>query len=111
MGRCMILTIRTAYPNAGTVGLPLTPDALPYPTAGWTGFLFFCIEKGCYCPIIRKLFRAKWWITQIMWMVVPAALMQNGVIYQAMCANCGGGANFPYHTWCLGNSKTCQCKL
>ena len=36
---------------------------------------------------------------------------QNGVIYQAVCANCGGGATFPTTPGAWATAKTCAAPI
>jgi gliding motility-associated-like protein len=86
----------TEYASGGTAGLPLTADALPYPPGGPDGqdFYFFVLRKDATGQLFGSYFGQNGGFTDH----VDGGTSRfdaNGVIYQAMCANCGGLGNFP----------------
>jgi len=86
----------TEYASGGTSGLPLTPDALPYPPGGPDGadFYFFVLKKDAVSQLFGSYFGQNGGFTDH----VDGGTSRfdaNGVIYQAMCANCGGLGTFP----------------
>jgi gliding motility-associated-like protein len=85
----------SVYPNAGTTGLPVTPDALKSTTDG-SDFYFFVMERNA----TRLLFGSFFGQTSNNGGGEhvdggTSRFDRNGVIYQAMCANCGRTATFP----------------
>lgn len=83
------------YPNAGTLNMPLK-DPLPYPRGGPDGkdFYFFVLKKDAVDILFGSYFGQNGGYTDH----VDGGTSRfdvNGVIYQAICANCGGGATFP----------------
>ncbi|MET0393896.1 MAG: PKD domain-containing protein [Chitinophagaceae bacterium] len=84
------------YPSAGTMGMPVTPDRLPYPPGGPDGmdFYFFVLKKDAASQLFGSYFGQNGGYEDH----VDGGTSRfdvNGVIYQAICANCGGGAAFP----------------
>jgi gliding motility-associated-like protein len=83
------------YPNSGTTGLTTTPDAIQSKTDN-SDFYFFVLEKNASSQLYGSFFGQ----------FSPngggehvdggtSRFDRNGVIYQAMCANCGRSATFP----------------
>ncbi|MFN4314411.1 MAG: PKD domain-containing protein [Chitinophagaceae bacterium] len=83
------------YPNAGTVGLTVTPDALQSTTDG-RDFYFFVLRRDAAGPgpLYASYFGQNGGFTDHV-DGGTSRFDQNGVIYQSVCANCGGGAVFP----------------
>ncbi len=76
------------YPNAGTNGLPVTPDAIQSTTDG-NDFYFFVLEKNAVSQLFGSFYGQRGGFDDH----VDGGTSRfdaNGVIYQAMCANCGG---------------------
>ena len=76
------------YPNAGTRGLPVTSDAIQSGTDG-NDFYFFVLEKNA----VRQLFGSFYGQNGGFDDHVDGGTSRfdaNGIIYQAICANCGG---------------------
>lgn len=85
------------YPtNSGTMGMPLTADALPYPVGGADGsdFYFFVLKRDATAQLFGSYFGQNGGFTDHV-DGGTSRFDQNGVIYQAICANCGGGTTFP----------------
>ncbi len=79
------------YPNAGTNGLPVTGDAIQAGTDG-NDFYFFVLEKNA----VRQLFGSFYGQRGGFDDHVDGGTSRfdaNGIIYQAICANCGGRSN------------------
>ena len=77
-----------AYPNAGTTGLPITPDAIQTTTDG-NDFYFFVLEKNAVSQLFGSFYGQLGGIGDH----VDGGTSRfdaNGIIYQAICANCGG---------------------
>ena len=81
------------YPNANTTGLPVTPDAYQNKTDG-SDFYFFVLERNATRQLYGSFFGQNGGLGEH----VDGGTSRfdaDGVIYQAICANCGGGATFP----------------
>ncbi len=63
-------------------------------------------------PSCMVVFLGRMEVLLITWMVVPAGFDANGVVYQAICANCELGVNPPtaysHYYRCLFNKQTRQ---
>ncbi len=84
-----------AYPNSGTTGLSVTPDAIQRTTDG-SDFYFFVLEKNATRQLYGSFFGQ--FSTNGGGEHVDGGTSRfdrQGVIYQAMCANCGRTAAFP----------------
>ena len=101
---------RPGYRNAGTLGLPVTADAIQKITDN-SDFYFFVLERNAASQLYGSFFG------QIGGQYGEhvdggtSRFDRNGVIYQAMCANCEGGATFPTTpgVWAPANgSKACN---
>lgn len=80
------------YPNAGTAGLPVTNDAISPKTTDGNDFYFFILEKNATSQLFGSFYGQKGGFDDH----VDGGTSRfdaNGVIYQAICANCGGRAN------------------
>ena len=79
------------YPNAGTRGMPITANALKNTTDGGD-FYFFVLEKNA----VSQLYGTFYGQTGGFDDHVDGGTSRfdaNGIIYQAICANCGGPRN------------------
>ena len=88
-------TTNLGYPNSGTTGLTITPDAIQNRTDG-SDFYFFVLEKNAASQLYGSFFGQS--STGGGGEHVDGGTSRfdrNGVIYQAMCANCGRNAVFP----------------
>ena len=83
-----------AYPSSGTGGLPITSDAVQSSTDG-SDFYFFVMQKNATAQLYGSYFGQKGGNFQEHVDGGTSRFDQNGVIYEAICANCYGGATFP----------------
>ncbi len=102
-----------AYPNAGTLGMTITADALQSSTDG-RDFYFFVLRRDGAGP--GPLYASYFGQSQGYTDHVDGGTSrfdQNGVIYQAVCANCGGGAVFPTTpgAWATSKPASANCNL
>ncbi|NCT76859.1 MAG: PKD domain-containing protein [Chitinophagaceae bacterium] len=88
-----ISTQSNPYLSAGTQGLPVTPDALQPNTDG-RDFYFFVLKKDASGPLYASFFGQAGGFTDHV-DGGTSRFDRNGVIYQGVCANCGGNAIFP----------------
>lgn len=84
------------YPNAGTSGMPITSDALD-PTTDGSDFYFFVMKKNATAQLYGSYFGQTGGLVDHV-DGGTSRFDQSGVIYQGVCANCGGGATFPTTT-------------
>ena len=88
------------FPSAGTSGLPVTPDAIKTTTdiSSVNGlgqdFYFFVLKKNATTQLYGSFFGQNGGLVDHV-DGGTSRFDQNGVIYQAICANCAGGASFP----------------
>lgn len=106
------------YPNSGTMGMPVTPDALPYPAGGPDGkdFYFFVLKKDAASQLFGSYFGEHDDADEYGDHVDggTSRFDVNGVIYQAICANCGRtGPTFPTTpgVWAPVKPATANCNL
>ncbi|MCW3115760.1 MAG: hypothetical protein JWR18_4156 [Segetibacter sp.] len=103
--------LKATYKSAGTSGLPVTPDAIQRTTDN-SDFYFFVLERNAARQLYGSFFG------QIGGQYGEhvdggtSRFDRNGVIYQALCANCGGGATFPTTpgVWAPSNGSR-ECNL
>lgn len=79
------------YPNAGTNGLPVTSNAIQSTTDG-NDFYFFVLEKNAVSQLFGSFYGQRGGFDDH----VDGGTSRfdaNGVIYEAICANCGGRSN------------------
>jgi gliding motility-associated-like protein len=89
------INIGQQYPNAGTTGLSVTSDAIQRNTDG-SDFYFFVLEKNATKQLYGSFYGQS--STNGGGEHVDGGTSRfdrQGVIYQAMCANCGRTAPFP----------------
>jgi len=88
----------SSYPNAGTGGLPVTPDAIKGSTDG-KDFYFFVLKKDAVSQLYGSFFGENNLGAGCDHVDGGTSRFdQNGVIYEAICANCkelDPGAVFP----------------
>lgn len=94
-----------SYPNAGTIGMAITPDALQKSTDG-RDFYFFVLRRDGAGPgpLYASYFGQNGGYTDHV-DGGTSRFDRNGVIYQGVCANCGGGAVFPTTPGVWGPAK------
>ncbi len=78
------------FPNAGTKGLPLTSDAIQSTTDG-NDFYFFVLEKNAASQLFGSFYGQNGGFSEHA-DGGTSRFDANGIIYQAICANCGGRA-------------------
>lgn len=81
------------FPSSGTTGLPVTPDAIQTTTDG-QDFYFFVLQKNATAQLFGSFFGQSGGLTDHV-DGGTSRFDRQGVIYQAICANCGGGTVFP----------------
>jgi len=85
------------YPNSGTTGLSVTPDAIQKTTDG-SDFYFFVLEKNATRQLYGSFFGQFYTGSGGGGEHVDGGTSRfdrQGIIYQAMCANCERTATFP----------------
>lgn len=100
------------YTNAGTTGMPLTGDALDNTTDGHD-FYFFVLKRDGVSQLYGSYFGQTGGNYPDHVDGGTSRFDQNGVIYQGVCANCGGGAVFPTTpgAWSTIKPASAQCNL
>ncbi len=103
------------YPNAGTSGLPVTPDAIKKTTDG-RDFYFFVLKKDAASQLYGSFFGETNTNGSDHVDGGTSRFDQTGVIYQAICANCKGLDNTTFPTtpgaWSTNNpSSGCNLAL
>jgi gliding motility-associated-like protein len=81
------------YPNSSTTGLTVTPDAIQSRTDG-SDFYFFVLEKNAGKQLFGSFFGQNGGVGEHV-DGGTSRFDRNGVIYQALCANCGREVSFP----------------
>jgi gliding motility-associated-like protein len=76
------------YPNSGTTGLPITVDAIQKTTDG-SDFYFFVLERNARSQLYGSFFGQNGGIGEHV-DGGTSRFNRNGIIYQTLCANCGG---------------------
>ncbi|MDP2421363.1 gliding motility-associated C-terminal domain-containing protein [Sediminibacterium sp.] len=82
------------FGQAGTTGMPVTPDALKGTTDGYD-FYFIVIKRDATQLLYATFFGQDGGRVNDHVDGGTSRYDANGTIYQAICANCGGGAVFP----------------
>jgi gliding motility-associated-like protein len=106
------IDITQGYTNAGTSGMPLKNQLPSLPPPDGADFYFFVLERNAG----QQLFGSYYGQNGGLGDHVDGGTSRfdaNGIIYQAMCANCGGGAIFPTTpgVWAMNNGSTGGCNL
>ena len=81
------------YPNSGTSGLPVTADALQKNTDG-RDFYFFVLKRDATAILFASFYGQRGGATDHV-DGGTSRFDKNGVIYEAICANCGDNVAFP----------------
>jgi gliding motility-associated-like protein len=104
----------SSYPSGGTLNMPLTSDALPYPIGGPDGkdFYFFVLKKDAASQLFGSYFGQNGGFADHV-DGGTSRFDRNGVIYQGMCANCGGGSVPPTSpgVWATTKPASAFCNL
>jgi gliding motility-associated-like protein len=87
------LEARDGYPNAGTSGLSVTPNAIQPQTDG-SDFYFFVLERNATSQLYGTFFGEREGLGDHV-DGGTSRFDRQGVIYQAICANCGKKGTFP----------------
>lgn len=82
------------YPSSLTTGMPVTPDAIQKTTDG-SDFYFFVLKKNAASQLFGSFYGQNGGNFPDHVDGGTSRFDKQGVIYQAVCANCGGGAVFP----------------
>ncbi|HEX6191599.1 MAG TPA: SBBP repeat-containing protein, partial [Chitinophagaceae bacterium] len=110
-GGLVDVTRPNLYPNASTSGMRTTPDALDPSTDG-ADFYFFVLKRDATDILYGSFFgQTGGYIDHVDG--GTSRFDRNGVIYQGVCANCGGGVPFPTTTgaWATVNGSTNRCNM
>lgn len=105
-----IITGEDPYGQSGTLGMPVTPDAIKKTTDGYD-FYFIVIKKNASQLLYGTFYGQNGGNINDHVDGGTSRYDVNGVIYQAICANCGGGAVWPTTpgSWSPRNgSKNCN---
>lgn len=89
-----LYTGQDPYGQAGTSGMPVTPDALKSTTDGYD-FYFIVLKKNASRLLYATYYGQNGGKVNDHVDGGTSRFDANGVIYQAVCANCGGGAVWP----------------
>jgi gliding motility-associated-like protein len=81
------------YPSVGTTNMTVTPNAIQSTTDG-NDFYFFVLEKDANSQLFGSFFGQSGGFADHV-DGGTSRFDENGIIYQAVCANCYGGATFP----------------
>lgn len=93
------------FPSAGTLGLPVTPDAIKSTTDN-SDFYFFVLKKDATQQLFGSFFGQNGGFPDHV-DGGTSRFDQNGVIYEAICANCtGGNTTFPTTPGVWAQSKS-----
>ena len=82
------------FPSAGTSGLPEVNPIPGIPAPDGSDFYFFVLEKNAQSQFFGSHFGQNGGVGDHV-DGGTSRFDDNGIIYQAICANCGGGAAFP----------------
>jgi gliding motility-associated-like protein len=84
------------YNSSGTIGLPVTPDAIK-PTTDGRDFYFFVLQKNATAQLFGSFFGQDGAASDHV-DGGTSRFDRNGVVYQAICANCKQFGNAPFPT-------------
>jgi gliding motility-associated-like protein len=98
------------FPTAGTKGLPITTDAIQTSTDN-SDFYFFVLERNAASQLYGSFFGQSGGFGEHV-DGGTSRFDRNGVIYQAICANCGADVSFPTTpgVWAPNNGSR-ECNL
>ncbi|MCK7559710.1 SBBP repeat-containing protein [Chitinophaga sedimenti] len=98
------------YPNSGTYGLPVTPDARKSTTDG-SDFYFFVMERDCVGQLYGTFFGGNQLLEHVDG--GTSRFDRNGVIYQSICSSCGNGnrPRFPTTAGAYASGLPPNCNL
>ncbi|WP_018617281.1 T9SS C-terminal target domain-containing protein [Segetibacter koreensis] len=101
---------RGGYASAGTSGLSVTPDAIQSRTDN-SDFYFFVLERNATAQLYGSFFGQSGGFGEHV-DGGTSRFDRNGVIYQALCANCGRDVSFPTTpgVWSPSNGSA-ECNL
>jgi len=91
------INISEHYNNSGTIGLPTTANAIKTSSDG-ADFYFFVLQRDAASQLYGSFFGQ---VNGALGDHVDGGTSRfdkQGIIYEAICANCGGGATFPTTT-------------
>ena len=100
----------TGFGEGNTTGMPTTPDAIkPETDASGSDFYFFVLKKDAASQLYGSFFGQEDPPLGVNNPVTfgdhvdggTSRFDRNGVIYQAMCANCFRTVHFPRYFWCI----------
>lgn len=106
------------FPTAGVAGLPVTADAMKStadinPNNGLgEDFYFFVLKKDATAQLYGSFFGQNGGLADHV-DGGTSRFDENGVIYEAICANCGGGTSFPTTpgAWATTKPGSANCNL
>ena len=108
------------YPNAGVQGLPVTPDAIKSspdinPATGLgEDFYFFVLRKDAVSQLFGSYFGKNGGPYGDHVDGGTSRFDRDGVIYQAICASCGGPGGLPFTTpgvWAVNKPNSANCNM
>jgi gliding motility-associated-like protein len=101
------------YPSAGTSGLPVTPDAIKLSSIDNRDFYFFVLKKNARAQLYGSFFGKDGGFTDHV-DGGTSRFDQNGVIYEAICADCeSGSSSYPTTpgAWATTKPASAFCNL
>ena len=100
------------YANAGTSGMPTTPDALKPVSLDNADFYFFVLKRDAVSQLYGSFFGQNGGLVDHV-DGGTSRFDKNGVIYQGICANCQGNVPFPTTpgVWAPVKPGTANCNL
>lgn len=104
------INVQQGYTSGNTTGLPEVNALTGIPAPDGADFYFFVLEKNAQSQLFGSHFGQFGGVGDHV-DGGTSRFDDNGVIYQAMCANCGGGTVFPTTpgSWSTGNgSNNCN---
>ena len=109
----------SSFPNAGVLGLPVTPDALkskpdPGPSGSGEDFYFFVLKKDAASQLYGSFFGQNNGAFPDHVDGGTSRFDSKGVIYQAICASCETNNPFPTDppdVWAYTKPPTAGCNL
>lgn len=101
------INVQQGYSTGNTNGLPEVNPLSGIPAGDGADFYFFVLERNAQSQLFGSHFGQFGGVGDHV-DGGTSRFDENGVIYQAMCANCGGGATFPTTpgTWASANGSS-----